>query len=116
MADGTGLLITARKVVPDAPAVPCAPVATPLPGTLDGNAPAHDQLLERLTLVRAISETSRDVVYAKDLQGRMRYANPAALALIGRPPGLGQSVGCCASGYGSSDCVTGPMPRLEQCG
>ena len=37
------------------------------------------------TLIRAISDESSDVIFAKDLQGRVRFANPATLALIGKP-------------------------------
>ncbi|OEZ63870.1 MULTISPECIES: PAS domain-containing protein [unclassified Duganella] len=42
-------------------------------------------LREDLALMRAISDTSSDVIFAKDRYGRMRFANPAALALIGKP-------------------------------
>ena len=35
-------------------------------------------------LARAIAEASDDVIFAKDLQGRYQYANPAMLAVVGR--------------------------------
>ena len=45
---------------------------------------ADEALRESSAMLRAISDTSDDVMFAKDLQGRMRFANPAALALIGK--------------------------------
>ncbi len=41
-------------------------------------------LRDEIALLRAISETSNDVMFAKDFSGRMLFANPAALALIGK--------------------------------
>lgn len=41
--------------------------------------------MDQRHLINAIISSSDDVIYAKDLQGRMVYANPAALALIGKP-------------------------------
>jgi PAS domain S-box-containing protein len=46
---------------------------------------ADEALRESAALLRAISDTSTDVMFAKDEQGRMRFANPATLALIGKP-------------------------------
>jgi PAS domain S-box-containing protein len=46
---------------------------------------ADEALRENSALLRAISDTSADVIFAKDRQGRMRFANPATLALIGKP-------------------------------
>jgi PAS domain S-box-containing protein len=46
---------------------------------------ADEALRENSALLRAISDTSEDVIFAKDRQGRMRFANPATLALIGKP-------------------------------
>jgi PAS domain S-box-containing protein len=46
---------------------------------------ADDALRENAALLRAISNTSDDVIFAKDRQGFMRFANPATLALIGKP-------------------------------
>lgn len=40
---------------------------------------------EALALSAAISEQSPDVIFAKDMHGRIRFANPAAVALIGKP-------------------------------
>jgi PAS domain S-box-containing protein len=37
-------------------------------------------------LVVAIGEATPDLMFAKDRQGRMLYANPSTLALIGKPP------------------------------
>jgi PAS domain S-box-containing protein len=45
----------------------------------------EEALRENMAILRAISDTSDDVMFAKDRQGRMRFANPATLALIGRP-------------------------------
>ena len=42
-------------------------------------------LLESVNLLRGISDTTGDVIFAKDRQGRMQFANPATLALIGKP-------------------------------
>ncbi|WP_332876436.1 sensor histidine kinase [Massilia sp. S19_KUP03_FR1] len=46
---------------------------------------AEQALREHMAILRAISDTSDDVMFAKDRQGRLRFANPATLALIGRP-------------------------------
>ncbi len=46
---------------------------------------AETALRERKALLRAISDESTDVIFAKDREGRFRYANPATLALIGKP-------------------------------
>lgn len=40
---------------------------------------------DQLALLRAISDVSTDVIYAKDRDGRLLFANPAAIALIGKP-------------------------------
>ena len=40
---------------------------------------------QNVALLRAISDSSSDAIFAKDRQGRMTFANPATLALIGRP-------------------------------
>ncbi|HEY8360722.1 MAG TPA: PAS domain-containing protein, partial [Ramlibacter sp.] len=37
------------------------------------------------TLARMIAEATDDVIFAKDLQGRYQFANPATLAAMGRP-------------------------------
>jgi PAS domain S-box-containing protein len=36
-------------------------------------------------IVRAIVDASSDAIFAKDADGRMRYVNPAAVALLGKP-------------------------------
>jgi PAS domain S-box-containing protein len=36
-------------------------------------------------LAKAIAEATDDIMFAKDLEGRYRFANPATLAAIGRP-------------------------------
>lgn len=46
---------------------------------------AEKALRERKALLRAISDESSDVIFAKDREGRLRYANPATLALLGKP-------------------------------
>jgi PAS domain S-box-containing protein len=46
---------------------------------------ADKALLENSALLRAISDTSADVIFAKDRSGRFQFANPATLALIGKP-------------------------------
>jgi PAS domain S-box-containing protein len=46
---------------------------------------AREALRESTALLHAISDASPDVIFAKDREGRMRFANPAALALIGKP-------------------------------
>ncbi len=45
----------------------------------------EQSLRQEIDLLRAISENSTDVMFAKDRQGCMQFANPAALALIGKP-------------------------------
>ena len=46
---------------------------------------AEKALRERKALLRAISDESSDIIFAKDRDGRLRYANPATLALLGKP-------------------------------
>jgi PAS domain S-box-containing protein len=46
---------------------------------------AEQALNESTALLSAISDSSPDVIYAKDDQGRLRFANPATVALIGKP-------------------------------
>ncbi len=46
---------------------------------------AEKALRENMAILRAISDTSDDVMFAKDRLGRLRFANPATLALLGRP-------------------------------
>lgn len=46
---------------------------------------SEDALRENTALLRAIADTSPDVMFAKDREGRVRFANPATLALIGKP-------------------------------
>ena len=44
---------------------------------------AEAELRESTALLRAISDTSPDVIFAKDLDGRVTFANPATLRLVG---------------------------------
>jgi PAS domain S-box-containing protein len=46
---------------------------------------AEQGMRENMAILRAISDTSEDVMFAKDRAGRLRFANPATLALLGRP-------------------------------
>ncbi|TCZ66002.1 hybrid sensor histidine kinase/response regulator [Roseicella aquatilis] len=46
---------------------------------------AAARLAEAEGLLRALGEASPDLLYAKDRQGRLLYANPATLGVIGRP-------------------------------
>ncbi len=46
---------------------------------------ADDALRKNTALIKAISDTSSDVIFAKDRDGRMLFANPATLTLIGKP-------------------------------
>ncbi|CAH2599157.1 Histidine kinase [Rhodovastum atsumiense] len=43
------------------------------------------RLAEREEMLRALGEATPDLLYAKDRAGRLLYANPAALAVLGRP-------------------------------
>ena len=45
----------------------------------------EDELRRSTSLISAISDSTEDVIYAKDREGRMTFANPATLALIGKP-------------------------------
>jgi PAS domain S-box-containing protein len=47
---------------------------------------AEDELQRNAQMLQAISESTGDVIYAKDRDGRLTYGNPATFALIGRPP------------------------------
>ncbi|HMO24701.1 MAG TPA: PAS domain-containing protein, partial [Tepidisphaeraceae bacterium] len=44
----------------------------------------EEALRQRTTFLRAIAESTQDVNFAKDLHGRLTFANPATLALIGK--------------------------------
>ncbi len=46
---------------------------------------AQAALAERERLLRAIGESTPDLIFAKDRDSRLLYANPACLALIGKP-------------------------------
>ncbi|GEJ55934.1 PAS domain-containing hybrid sensor histidine kinase/response regulator [Anaeromyxobacter diazotrophicus] len=46
---------------------------------------AEEALREGMALLRAISDTSTDAIYAKSREGQLRFANPATVALIGKP-------------------------------
>jgi len=46
---------------------------------------AEDGLKQATALLRAIGDCSPDPIYAKDAGGRFVFANPAVLAVIGRP-------------------------------
>ena len=45
---------------------------------------ADEALRESNTLLQAISDSTEDVIFAKDIDGRLRYANPATLQLLGK--------------------------------
>ncbi|MEI8197005.1 MAG: PAS domain-containing protein, partial [Phycisphaerae bacterium] len=47
--------------------------------------PNEPTLEQDSALLRAISNTTGDVIFAKDRAGRLTFANPATLALIGKP-------------------------------
>lgn len=46
---------------------------------------AEDELRRSTLLLQAISDSTGDVIFAKDRAGRLTYVNPATLALIGKP-------------------------------
>jgi PAS domain S-box-containing protein len=46
--------------------------------------PDFDPFADGASLLKAISDGSPDVIFAKDREGRMRFANPATLQLIGK--------------------------------
>jgi PAS domain S-box-containing protein len=54
------------------------------PEWLIGGDEAAAPLDDQIALLAAICDSSESVMFAKDLQGRMRFVNPAALALIGK--------------------------------
>lgn len=58
----------------------CAPAPDEQPAPL-----AVEDVARSAALLRALSDASPDVIFAKDLDGRLQLANPAALALIGKP-------------------------------
>jgi PAS domain S-box-containing protein len=45
---------------------------------------ADEALRESNILLQAISDSTDDVIFAKDIDGRLRYANPATLLLLGK--------------------------------
>jgi PAS domain S-box-containing protein len=46
---------------------------------------SEEALQRNVMLLKAISDTTGDVIFAKDRNGRLIYANPATLALVGKP-------------------------------
>jgi len=74
---GTVLLITAREITTE--------VDASRPADIAGDNPQEVVLREKLELIDAITNSTDDVIYAKDRLGRMRFANGATLALIGKP-------------------------------
>jgi PAS domain S-box-containing protein len=46
---------------------------------------SEEALQRNVMLLKAISDTTGDAIFAKDRTGRLIYANPATLALIGKP-------------------------------
>jgi PAS domain S-box-containing protein len=46
---------------------------------------AKEEQQRTAELLHAVIETTQDCVYVKDIEGRMRMANPAALCAIGKP-------------------------------
>lgn len=52
------------------------------------SARAHRALADSERLLRAIGESSGDLIFAKDRAHRMLYANSATLAVIGKPAGI----------------------------
>lgn len=52
---------------------------------ITASAQLEQSLRQEVLLLRSISENSSDVMFAKDRAGRLQFANPAALALIGKP-------------------------------
>jgi PAS domain S-box-containing protein len=73
---GTELLITAREIT--AAADPNRSAST------DGDNGQEVALNDKLELIDAITNSTDDVIYAKDRLGRFRFANPAMLALLGQ--------------------------------
>jgi PAS domain S-box-containing protein len=51
----------------------------------DEQAIAEIWLPDSTALLSAISDSTQDAIFAKDRDGRLRFANPATLALIGKP-------------------------------
>ncbi len=51
----------------------------------DERAKDEETLRDSSALLRAISDSTTEVIFAKDREGRLRFANPAMLALIGKP-------------------------------
>ncbi|MFN7143671.1 MAG: PAS domain S-box protein, partial [Myxococcota bacterium] len=46
---------------------------------------AEESLRRATTLLAAISDATGDVIFAKDREGRLTFANPGTVALVGRP-------------------------------
>lgn len=46
---------------------------------------SEEALHQSTAVLRAISDASDDVIYAKDREGRLLFANPATLELVGKP-------------------------------
>lgn len=46
---------------------------------------SEEELQRNIMLLKAISDTTGDAIFAKDRSGHLIYANPATLALVGKP-------------------------------
>ena len=51
---------------------------------IDRRKQIEEALLRSTSILRAIGDTTEDVIFAKDIEGRLTYANPATLAVIGK--------------------------------
>lgn len=58
---------------------------------VEERARAEEALRDSKTLLQGISDSTDDAIFAKDRAGRLRFANPATLVLIGKP--LGEVLG-----------------------
>ncbi len=58
---------------------------TEAPATETALSESEAQTRRTAALLEAIGASSPDLIYAKDISGHMLYANPAALAVIGKP-------------------------------
>jgi PAS domain S-box-containing protein len=88
-----GLSIAVEEIAPERDA------ARDLLITAEAARTAEQEARRLAALLGAIGDTSPDLIYAKDRQGRLLYANPATAQVIGRP--LGEILGKAEAEWGN---------------
>nr|WP_294560243.1 PAS domain-containing protein [uncultured Rhodopila sp.] len=85
---------------------------------ITGRKQTEAELLQATALLRAIGNSSAESLYARDSEGRFLYANPAELAVIGKPLGevIGRSVAEVHANAEQAAVVMANDRRIQQTG